>query len=184
MRLSPLAATVQGQGALRCVGRGGLTTKRGDGVRVTRELIGISDGSQTLATPFKDRRVRLALYDAIDTQALKTQVMRGLSVPTGIPLPNPSGAGIPASMEKRPPYDVALAQPQRRTGPRQQQAAGSKAPRAASPNRPHDRPRTRLIRSALHGASAWKTGICPRGVGGGSHVELVGSSDVECPAIR
>src|SRR5207245_8675109 len=58
VRLSPLAATVQGQGALRCVGRGGLTTKRGDGVRVTRELIGISDGSQTLATPFKDRRVR------------------------------------------------------------------------------------------------------------------------------
>ena len=43
---------------LRCVGRGGLTTKRSDGVRVTRELIGISDGSQTLATPFKDRRVR------------------------------------------------------------------------------------------------------------------------------
>jgi len=59
--------------------------------------------------PFKDRRVRLALWQAIDTQALKTQVMRGLSVPTAIPLPNPTGAGLPASMEKRPPYDVAAA---------------------------------------------------------------------------
>jgi peptide/nickel transport system substrate-binding protein len=59
--------------------------------------------------PFKDKRVRLALWQAIDTQALKTQVMRGLSVPTGIPLPNPSGAGLPATMEKRPPYDVAAA---------------------------------------------------------------------------
>ena len=57
--------------------------------------------------PFKDRRVRLALYQAIDTQALKTQVMRGLSVPSGVPLPDPTGSGLPASMEKRPPYDVA-----------------------------------------------------------------------------
>ncbi len=59
--------------------------------------------------PFKDRRVRLALYQAIDAQALKTQVMRGLSVPTGIALPDPAGSGIPTSMEKRPPYDVAAA---------------------------------------------------------------------------
>jgi peptide/nickel transport system substrate-binding protein len=57
--------------------------------------------------PFKDVRVRRALYQAIDAQALKTQVMRGLSVPTGIPLPDPKSSGIPASMEKRPPYDVA-----------------------------------------------------------------------------
>ncbi len=34
--------------------------------------------------PFKDRRVRLALYQAIDVNALKSQVMRGLSIPTGI----------------------------------------------------------------------------------------------------
>jgi len=57
--------------------------------------------------PFKDVRVRRALYQAIDTQALKTQVMRGLSVPTGIALPDPAGSGVPASMEKRPPYDPA-----------------------------------------------------------------------------
>ncbi|HWH38213.1 MAG TPA: ABC transporter substrate-binding protein [Usitatibacter sp.] len=59
--------------------------------------------------PFKDRRVRLALWQAIDTQALKSQVMRGLSVPTGIALPDPAGSGIPASMEKRPPYDLPAA---------------------------------------------------------------------------
>jgi peptide/nickel transport system substrate-binding protein len=57
--------------------------------------------------PFKDVRVRRALWQAIDTQALKTQVMRGLSVPTAIPLPDPVGSGLPASMEKRPPYDPA-----------------------------------------------------------------------------
>ena len=57
--------------------------------------------------PFKDRRVREALYRAIDAQALKTQIMRGLSIPTGIPLPDPAGSGLPASMEKRPAYDVA-----------------------------------------------------------------------------
>jgi len=59
--------------------------------------------------PFKDRRVRLALWQAIDTNAIRTQVMRGLSVPTGIALPDPAGSGIPDSMEKRPPYDVAAA---------------------------------------------------------------------------
>jgi peptide/nickel transport system substrate-binding protein len=57
--------------------------------------------------PFKDVRVRRALYQAIDTQTLKTQVMRGLSVPTGIALPDPVGSGLPASMEKRPPFDPA-----------------------------------------------------------------------------
>ncbi|MGZ5039007.1 MAG: ABC transporter substrate-binding protein [Usitatibacter sp.] len=59
--------------------------------------------------PFKDRRVRQALYQAIDAQAIKSTVMRGLSVPTGIALPDPKASGIPASMEKRPPYDPAAA---------------------------------------------------------------------------
>jgi peptide/nickel transport system substrate-binding protein len=59
--------------------------------------------------PFKDRRVRLALWQAIDTNAIRAQVMRGLSIPTGIALPDPKASGLPASMEKRPPYDVAAA---------------------------------------------------------------------------
>jgi peptide/nickel transport system substrate-binding protein len=59
--------------------------------------------------PFKDRRVRQALYQAIDVEALKTQVMRGLAAPTGIALMDPAGAGVPAQMEKRLPYDVNAA---------------------------------------------------------------------------
>jgi hypothetical protein len=37
--------------------------------------------------PFKDKRVREAMQLAIDVQAIKSQVMRGLSVPTGVNLP-------------------------------------------------------------------------------------------------
>ncbi len=59
--------------------------------------------------PFKDRRVRMALYQAIDINAIKTQVMRGLATPTAIPFPSPKGEGHPASLEKRPPYDVKAA---------------------------------------------------------------------------
>ena len=44
--------------------------------------------------PFKDKRVRLAMYQGVDIEALKTQVMRGLSSPTGIPLPSPKGFGF------------------------------------------------------------------------------------------
>ncbi|QJR14639.1 ABC transporter substrate-binding protein [Usitatibacter palustris] len=59
--------------------------------------------------PFKDRRVRQALYQAIDVNAIRTQIMRGLSTPTAIATPNPKGEGIPASYEKRLPYDVEAA---------------------------------------------------------------------------
>jgi peptide/nickel transport system substrate-binding protein len=59
--------------------------------------------------PFKDRRVRQALYQAIDINAIKTQVMRGLATPTAIATPNPKGEGIPAALDKRLPYDVAAA---------------------------------------------------------------------------
>jgi peptide/nickel transport system substrate-binding protein len=55
--------------------------------------------------PFRDRRVRLAMYQAVDVGAIKTSVMRGLSVPTAITLSAPKEAGIPDSMEKRHPYD-------------------------------------------------------------------------------
>jgi peptide/nickel transport system substrate-binding protein len=55
--------------------------------------------------PFKDRRVRLAMYQAVDVEAIKTSVMRGLSIPTAINLPAPKEAGIPDSMDKRYPHD-------------------------------------------------------------------------------
>lgn len=59
--------------------------------------------------PFKDRRVRQALYQAIDIQALRTQVMRGLATPTAVPTPNPRGEGIPAELDQRYPYDLGAA---------------------------------------------------------------------------
>ncbi|MBL0143023.1 MAG: ABC transporter substrate-binding protein [Betaproteobacteria bacterium] len=59
--------------------------------------------------PFKDRRVREAMYRLIDVNAINKAVMRGLSVPTAINLPNPTRAGIPPEMDKRYPYDVAAA---------------------------------------------------------------------------
>lgn len=59
--------------------------------------------------PFKDKRVRMALYQAIDIKALNSSVMRGLSVPTGIPLSAGIAAGVPAEMDRRLPFDPAKA---------------------------------------------------------------------------
>lgn len=53
------------------------------------------------ANPFRDRRVRLALYHAIDAEALHRHVMRGASIITGIALPDPLGAGIPREVDVR-----------------------------------------------------------------------------------
>src|SRR6187455_2328452 len=57
--------------------------------------------------PFKDKRVRQALYQAIDIEALKTQTMRGLAQPTGVILPSP-GFSTP-ELETRLPFDRAAA---------------------------------------------------------------------------
>ena len=57
--------------------------------------------------PFKDRKVRLALYQAVDVNAIKTVVMRGLSVPTAITLSAPKAAGIPDAMDVRYALDPA-----------------------------------------------------------------------------
>jgi peptide/nickel transport system substrate-binding protein len=59
--------------------------------------------------PFKDRRVRLAIYQAIDADAINRVVMRGLAVPAALILPNPEAAGVPAELDKRFPYDPAAA---------------------------------------------------------------------------
>ena len=40
--------------------------------------------------PFKDKRVRQALYQAIDIEAIQKNTMRGLSQPTGAMLPSPA----------------------------------------------------------------------------------------------
>jgi len=57
--------------------------------------------------PFKDRRVRLAFYHAIDVEALRTKVMRGAAAPTGsIAFAPAAGDG---ETEARYPHDPALA---------------------------------------------------------------------------
>jgi len=53
--------------------------------------------------PFKDKRVREALYYAVDIEAIKKNTMRGLSAPSGAMLPSP--LQTTADIEKRLPYD-------------------------------------------------------------------------------
>ncbi len=57
--------------------------------------------------PFKDVRVRQALYQAIDIEAIKSATMRGLSQPTGAMLPSPLMST--PQLEKRIPFDRAKA---------------------------------------------------------------------------
>jgi peptide/nickel transport system substrate-binding protein len=53
--------------------------------------------------PFKDKRVREAVYQAIDIEALRRVTMRGQALPTGGITPSPLGSTPEA--EKRLPYD-------------------------------------------------------------------------------
>jgi peptide/nickel transport system substrate-binding protein len=53
--------------------------------------------------PLKDKRVREALYYAIDIEAIKKNTMRGLSAPSGAMLP--SAIQTTPEIEKRLPYD-------------------------------------------------------------------------------
>ena len=69
-------------------------------------LYGRVDGDRN---PFKDLRVRQALYHAIDIETLKTKLMRGQSLPTGGITPSPLGAFNDPALETRLPYDVAAA---------------------------------------------------------------------------
>ncbi len=58
--------------------------------------------------PLKDLRVRQALFAAIDTEAIRTQVMRGNAQPTGSMVPA-RVAAVPALEPRAVPYDVARA---------------------------------------------------------------------------
>ncbi|NWG73524.1 MAG: ABC transporter substrate-binding protein [Rubrivivax sp.] len=66
-------------------------------------------GSVKDRNPFKDVRVRRALYHAVDIETMKTRLMNGQSHPTGGLTPSPLGAYHDPELEKRLPYDVALA---------------------------------------------------------------------------
>ncbi len=58
--------------------------------------------------PFKKKEVRQALYQAIDIEAIKKKVMRGLSEPAGI-ITFPGVTGYTKELDKRLPYDVNAA---------------------------------------------------------------------------
>ncbi|MBC7995200.1 MAG: ABC transporter substrate-binding protein [Rhizobacter sp.] len=58
--------------------------------------------------PFKDKRVRQALYQAIDIETIKTRVMRGASLPTAL-MVGPGIRGFSIEQNKRLPYDVEAA---------------------------------------------------------------------------
>ncbi|HEV6967349.1 ABC transporter substrate-binding protein [Roseateles sp.] len=59
--------------------------------------------------PFKDVRVRRALYQAIDIEALRTKLMSGMSLPTGGLTPSSTAAFDDPALETRLPHDLAAA---------------------------------------------------------------------------
>jgi peptide/nickel transport system substrate-binding protein len=59
--------------------------------------------------PFKDQRVRRALYQAIDIQTLKDKLMQGQSVPTGGNTPSPLAYYNDPAIEARLPFDLNAA---------------------------------------------------------------------------
>ena len=59
--------------------------------------------------PFKDVRVRKALYHAVDIETMKTKLMNNQSVPTGGVTPSPLGSFGDTQVESRLPFDLAKA---------------------------------------------------------------------------
>ena len=57
--------------------------------------------------PFKDQRVRQALYQAVDEESIKAKLMRGQAAPTGAVTPSPLGSYNDPTLEKRLPFDLA-----------------------------------------------------------------------------
>ncbi len=74
-------------------------------------FLGMDQASDTLkysdvkgSNPFKSLKVRQALYQAIDIESLKTQVMRGYADPNGVLL-TPVMTGYRRELDARLPYD-------------------------------------------------------------------------------
>ncbi len=92
------------------------TTKVIEGVENRALFIGMDQGRDELLyssvkgkNPFKDLRVRRALYHAVDIETIKTKLMRGQAFPTGSITPSPKGGYDDPEIERRLPYDVARA---------------------------------------------------------------------------
>ena len=87
-----------------------------DGAETRALFIGMDQARDELAgsdvkgrNPFKDVRVRRALYHAIDIESLRRNLMRGLAAPTGSILPSSLGTYDDPEFEKRLPFDLARA---------------------------------------------------------------------------
>lgn len=59
--------------------------------------------------PFKDVRVRKALYQAVDVETIKAKLMNGQAVPTAVLMPSPLAYFNDAELDKRLPFDIAAA---------------------------------------------------------------------------
>ena len=75
--------------------------------------LGLDQGSAELRSsdikgrnPFTDKRVRQAIYQAIDIEVIRKTVMEGLSIPAGMMVP-PGVNGYAPDLDRRLPYDPA-----------------------------------------------------------------------------
>lgn len=75
------------------------------GIDMARDVL---EGSTAAGNPLKDRRVRQALYHAIDVEAIRTQVMHGLATPRATLLV-PGVEGYDPALDARHPFDVGRA---------------------------------------------------------------------------
>ena len=87
-----------------------------DGVENRVIFIGMDQGRDELLyssvkgkNPFKDQRVRQALYQAVDATMIKDKLMRGQANPTGATMVSPLGTFNDPELEKRRPFDLDAA---------------------------------------------------------------------------
>ena len=87
-----------------------------EGIENRALFIGMDQGRNELLysnvkgkNPFKDVRVRRALYHAVNIEAIKSRLMRNQSYPTGSITPSPLGSFNDPEIEKRLPFDLAAA---------------------------------------------------------------------------
>jgi peptide/nickel transport system substrate-binding protein len=87
-----------------------------DGPENRLVFIGMDQARDTLIygnaggkNPFKDVRVRRALYQAVDIETIKSRLMRGQAYPTGGITPSPLGSYNDPEIERRLPYDLEAA---------------------------------------------------------------------------
>jgi peptide/nickel transport system substrate-binding protein len=98
------------QDLARIEGTAGLKTVSTPQIRSI--FFGLDQGSEDLrftdGNPFKDVRVRRAIYQATDVEAIRSRIMRGLSAPAGT-IAAPGVHGYTAELDARLPFDVEAA---------------------------------------------------------------------------